>query len=61
VARRSPERDFRLEEVVDAEVRHNHHRGGAREAWIVWGWWGIAAEGVDGGSSSTRRCLRLQR
>jgi hypothetical protein len=44
VARRSPERDFRLEEVVDVEARHNQHGGGVREARIVWGWWGIAAE-----------------
>jgi hypothetical protein len=48
VARRPPEQDFRLEAVLDVEARHNQHGGGVREARIVWGWQGIAAEGVDG-------------
>jgi hypothetical protein len=56
VARRSPERDFRLEVVLDVEAHHNQHGGAVRETWIVWGWQGIAAEGVDGWTVTQARC-----
>jgi hypothetical protein len=55
---RSPDQDFRLDAVVEAEALHNQHGVSVTEAHVVWGWQGIVVEGVGGGSSSTRRlCL----